>query len=163
VTTPARPRPGNSDLSEAPPSANGDPLFDLPPELAIDTDVARRVIGQFIRGQLRQAGFDRAVVGLSGGIDSALVAYLVAEAIGADKLLCVLMPYRTSSPASRVDAEEVVQRLVTVSEVVVPAARQLHGPPAHGRPVRPLGHVGRSRGGDRQQDRIADRLHHGVR
>ena len=48
------------------------------------------------------------MLGLSGGIDSALVAYLVAEAIGAERLLCVLMPYRTSSPASRADAEEVV-------------------------------------------------------
>jgi NAD+ synthase len=93
-------------------------LFELPAEQAIDTDIARRVIGQFIRGQLRQAGFERAVLGLSGGIDSALVAYLTAEAIGADKLLCVLMPYRTSSPASRADAEEVVQRLGTASELV---------------------------------------------
>jgi NAD+ synthase len=92
--------------------------FELPAELAIDTDVARRVIGQFIRGQLRQAGFDRAVLGLSGGIDSALVAYLTAEAIGASKLLCVLMPYRASSPASRADAEEVVRRLGSASEVV---------------------------------------------
>ena len=92
--------------------------FELPTELAIDTDVARRVIGEFIRGQLRQAGFDRAVLGLSGGIDSALVAYLTAEAIGADKLLTVLMPYRTSSPASQGDAEEVVRRLKTASELV---------------------------------------------
>jgi len=94
------------------------PGFELPPELAIDTDVARRVIGGFIRGQLEQAGFDRAVLGLSGGIDSALVAYLVAEAIGAERLLCVLMPYRTSSPDSRADAEEVVRRLGATSEVV---------------------------------------------
>jgi NAD+ synthase len=93
-------------------------LFELPPDLAIDTDVARRVIGAFIRGQLRQAGFERALVGLSGGIDSALVAYLVAEAIGADKLLCVLMPYRTSSPASQADAEEVVRRVGAASELV---------------------------------------------
>jgi NAD+ synthase len=92
--------------------------FELPTELAIDTDVARRVIGEFIRGQLRQAGFERAVLGLSGGIDSALVAYLVAEAIGAERLLCVLMPYRTSSPASRADAEEVVRRLGCASELV---------------------------------------------
>jgi NAD+ synthase len=94
------------------------PLFELPPELAIDTGVARRVIAEFIRGQLRQAGFERAVLGLSGGIDSALVAHLTAEAIGAERLLCVLMPYRTSSPASRADAEEVVRRLGTASEVV---------------------------------------------
>ena len=86
-------------------------LFELPPDLAIDTDVARRVVAEFIRGQLRQAGFERAVLGLSGGIDSALVAYLVAEAIGADRLLAILMPYRTSSPASRADAETVVQAL----------------------------------------------------
>jgi NAD+ synthase len=76
------------------------------------------VIGGFIRGQLRQAGFERAVLGLSGGIDSGLVAYLVAEAIGPDRLLCVLMPYTTSSPASRADAEEVVTRLGCRSELV---------------------------------------------
>jgi NAD+ synthase len=97
---------------------SGAPLFDLPAELAIDTDVARRVIADFIRGQLRQAGFERAVLGLSGGIDSALVAYLVAEAIGAAQLLCVLMPYRTSSPASRGDAEQIVDRLDCASELV---------------------------------------------
>lgn len=92
--------------------------FELPAELAIDTDVARRVIGEFIRGQLRQAGFERLVLGLSGGIDSALVAYLVAEAIGADRLHAVLMPYRTSSPASRADAETVVAALGCSSELV---------------------------------------------
>ncbi|HZC31787.1 MAG TPA: NAD+ synthase [Candidatus Bathyarchaeia archaeon] len=108
----------NGSSTAAKPSDAGDALFELPPELSIDTDVARRVIGQFIRGQLRQAGFERAVLGLSGGIDSGLVAYLVAEAIGADKLLCVLMPYQTSSPASRADAEEVVRRLGAASEVV---------------------------------------------
>jgi NAD+ synthase len=97
---------------------SAEPLFELPPELAIDTDVARRVIAQFIRGQLRQAGFERAVLGLSGGIDSALVAFLVAEAIGAERLLCVLMPYRTSSPESRGDAEAVVERLGAASELV---------------------------------------------
>jgi NAD+ synthase len=98
--------------------AADDRLFELPEELAIDTAVARRVIEGFIRGQLLQAGFERAVLGLSGGIDSALVAYLVAEAIGAERLLCVLMPYATSSPASRGDAEEVVRRLGCASELV---------------------------------------------
>lgn len=95
---------GPSDLDPAAP-------FELPSELAIDTDVARRVIGEFIRGQLRQAGFERAVIGLSGGIDSALVAYLVAEAVGADQLLCVMLPYKASSPASRADAETIVAAL----------------------------------------------------
>ncbi len=92
--------------------------FELPPELSIDTDVARRVIGGFIRGQLEQAGFERAVLGLSGGIDSGLVAYLVAEAIGPERLLAVMLPYRSSSPASRADAETIVSELGCLSEVI---------------------------------------------
>lgn len=100
------------------PAAPGDLPFELPEELRIDTAVARRVTTAFIAGQLAQAGFERAVLGLSGGIDSALVAYLVAEAIGAERLLCVLMPYRTSSPASLEDAMEVVGDLGCPHEVV---------------------------------------------
>jgi NAD+ synthase len=92
--------------------------FELPAELEIDTGVARRVIAGFIRGQLRQAGFERALVGLSGGIDSALVAYLTAEAIGAERLLALLMPYRTSAPESRADAETVVSALGCATTMV---------------------------------------------
>jgi NAD+ synthase len=95
-----------------------DPRFELPSELAIDTTVARRVIGEFIRTQLAQAGFERLVLGLSGGIDSALVAFLVAEAIGPERLLAVLLPYRTSSAASRSDAEAVVAQLGCPSALV---------------------------------------------
>jgi NAD+ synthase len=105
-------------VTESTPDPSAEPLYELPPELAIDTDIARRVIGEFIRGQLRQAGFDRLVLGLSGGIDSALVAYLSAEAVGAERLLCILMPYRTSSPESIADASEVVRRLGAASETV---------------------------------------------
>jgi len=101
-----------------PAGPDGRPAFELPPELAIDTDVARRVIAEFIRGQLRQAGFERCVLGLSGGIDSALVAYLVSEAIGPARLLAVLMPYRTSSEASRSDARAVVDALGCPSELI---------------------------------------------
>ncbi len=93
-------------------------LFELPPELAIDTAVARRIMVGFIRGQLRQAGFERALLGLSGGIDSAVVAFLVAEAIGPERLLCALLPYRTSSEASLEDARSVVDRLGCASRVV---------------------------------------------
>lgn len=97
---------------------SGEPLFELPAELVIDTDVVRRAIGEFIRDQLRHAGFERVVLGLSGGIDSGLVAHLVAEAIGAERLHCVLLPYRTSSPSSRGDAETIVAKLGCSSEVV---------------------------------------------
>jgi NAD+ synthase len=108
----------SEDRVLVPAGPDGLPLFELPAELAIDTAVARRVVAEFIRAQLRQAGFERVVLGLSGGIDSALVAYLVAEAIGGERLLCVMMPYRTSSPASLADAEEVVVRVGCASEVV---------------------------------------------
>ncbi len=106
------------------------PAFELPSELEIDTDVARRIIGEFIRAQLQQAGFERLVLGLSGGIDSAVVAYLAAEAIGADRLLCVLLPYRTSAAASRTDAEDVVARLGTASELIdiSPLVDAFYGP-----------------------------------
>jgi NAD+ synthase len=92
--------------------------YELPPELLIDTTVARRIIGEFIRGHLEQTGFERVVLGLSGGLDSALVAYLVSEAIGARNLMCVLMPYRTSSPASQADAENIVRVLGCESQLV---------------------------------------------
>ena len=98
--------------------AVAEPAFELPDELVIDTDAAGRIITEFIRAQLQQAGFERVLLGLSGGIDSALVAYLVADAIGAENVLSLLMPYRTSSPDSRGDAEEVVRRLGCSSEVV---------------------------------------------
>jgi NAD+ synthase len=93
-------------------------LFELPSELAIDTDVARRVMTGFIRNQLQQAGFTRGLLGLSGGIDSALVAVLVAEAVGPENLLCVLMPYRTSSPESVEHARLVVDQLGCASDLV---------------------------------------------
>ncbi|MCI0344100.1 MAG: NAD+ synthase [Chloroflexi bacterium] len=109
-------------MSVSPPagaaSPEREPAFELPPELAIDTDVARRVIAEFIRGQLEQAGFERALVGLSGGIDSALVAHLTAAAIGPERLLCLSMPYRTSSPASLSDAGAVVAALGCAHETV---------------------------------------------
>jgi len=103
---------------DVPTRADGTPLFVLPDELAIDTDVARRVIVDFIRSQLRQSGFERCVLGLSGGVDSGLVAYLVAAAVGPGSLLCVRMPYRTSSPASLADAQAVIDDLGCPSETV---------------------------------------------
>jgi NAD+ synthase len=94
------------------------PAYELPSELLIDTAVARRIIGEFIRGHLRQTGFERVILNLSGGLDSALVAFLVAEAIGAERLLCLLLPYRTSSPESRADAQSVVTQLGCQSKLL---------------------------------------------
>lgn len=64
-----------------------------------------------IRDYAAKNGFKRAVIGLSGGIDSALVATLACEAIGAENVLCVMMPSPYSSEASIRDSEELVHNL----------------------------------------------------
>ncbi len=83
----------------------------LPPLPVIEPTQAIEVIVGFIRSQMAQTGFSRLVVGLSGGVDSATVAFLAARAIGPDSLLAVRMPYRTSSEASETDALRVVNAL----------------------------------------------------
>ncbi|HET7082841.1 MAG TPA: NAD+ synthase [Candidatus Limnocylindria bacterium] len=89
-----------------------------PPLPQIDPASALEVITGFIRAQLQQTGFTRLVVGLSGGVDSATVAFLAARAIGADNLLAVRMPYASSSPESEADAMRVVTALGCQTERV---------------------------------------------
>jgi NAD+ synthase len=84
----------------------------------VDPASTVEVITGFIRSQLEQTGFGRLVVGLSGGVDSATVAYLAARAIGPDHLLAVRMPYRSSSPESEADAMRVVSALGCRTEQV---------------------------------------------
>ena len=100
---------------------------------AIDPAQAIAVITGFIRAQLEQTGFKRLVVGLSGGVDSATVAYLAAHAIGGDNLLAVRMPYRSSSTDSETDALRVVTALgcpterVEISPMVEPMLALVNG------------------------------------
>ena len=79
--------------------------------LKINTSLATRILTGFIRDSITKAGMSRAVIGLSGGIDSAVSAYLCAQALGADKVLAVRMPYKTSSENSLDDAELVIEDL----------------------------------------------------
>ncbi len=72
--------------------------------LSIDSGVVRDILVGFIRNEVRKVGFERVVVGLSGGVDSALSAALACLALGAESVLPILMPYRTSSSASEADA-----------------------------------------------------------
>ncbi|MBJ7594465.1 MAG: NAD+ synthase [Candidatus Dormibacteraeota bacterium] len=86
--------------------------------LAIDRDVVRDILVGFIRNEVRKVGFQRVVVGLSGGVDSALSAALACAALGAENVLPILMPYRTSSAASEADARLVCKRLAMTPTVV---------------------------------------------
>ncbi len=83
----------------------GDPL-------AIDTDLARRWLTSFLKDEVvRRRGFTKGIVGLSGGVDSSLTAFLAVEALGKENVIGVRMPYRTSSPESLEHAELVIQTL----------------------------------------------------
>lgn len=92
--------------------------MDLLKPLELNTALARRLIVDFIRAELARFGFRRGVLGLSGGIDSSLVAYLAVEALGAENVLGLILPYRTSHPASRADAELVAQQLSLATRVI---------------------------------------------
>lgn len=80
--------------------------------IAIPTNPAllRAILTGFIRNEVQKTGLTRVIVGLSGGVDSALSAVLAAEALGANNVLAVLMPYKSSHSDSRSHAEMVVQQ-----------------------------------------------------
>ena len=79
-------------------------------DLSINTDLARKILTGFIKSELNRVGFTRAVVGLSGGIDSALSCVLAAEAIGKENVLAVRMPYKASSQDSLDHAQLVIEK-----------------------------------------------------
>lgn len=79
--------------------------------LRLDGETVRKILTGFIDNEVRKAGFERVVVGLSGGVDSALSAFLAAEALGPQNVWAVLMPYRTSSSESVEHARLIVNTL----------------------------------------------------
>ncbi|MDH7487578.1 MAG: NAD+ synthase [Anaerolineae bacterium] len=86
--------------------------------LRIDTDRVRGRIVDFIRQQVAAAGFQRAVIGLSGGVDSATSCFLTVEALGPENVLALRLPYRTSSPDTLADAQAVIDLLGIRSDTV---------------------------------------------
>jgi NAD+ synthase len=71
----------------------------------------RAILTGFVRNEVHKTGLTRVVVGLSGGVDSALSAVLAAEALGPNNVLAVLMPYKSSHADSRAHAEQLVQKI----------------------------------------------------
>jgi len=80
-------------------------------KLLIDASLVRKILVEFLRQEICKVGLSRAVVGLSGGVDSALSCYLAVEALGAQSVLAIRMPYRTSSPDSLEHAQWVIDAL----------------------------------------------------
>jgi NAD+ synthase len=87
-------------------------------DLTINTTLATQLLTGFIKSEITRAGFSKAVLGLSGGIDSAVSCYLAARALGPENVLAVRMPYKTSSPDSTAHAGLVIEDLGIPSKTV---------------------------------------------
>ncbi len=77
--------------------------------LIANTELLRKLLVGFVRDEVHKVGITDAVLGLSGGIDSALVAFIAAEALGPDHVHAICMPYKTSNPESETHARLVAE------------------------------------------------------
>lgn len=83
--------------------------MDISAKLTLNSEVTRHVLVAFLRAEIKRFGFQKAVLGLSGGVDSALSCFLAAEALGPQNVLALLMPYRTSAAESTEHALQLVK------------------------------------------------------
>jgi NAD+ synthase len=95
-------------------------------DLTINTDLARKILTGFISSEITRAGYSRAVINLSGGLDSTLSCYLAAEAMGAENVLALRLPYKASTPDSLEHAQMIIDTLgvqtltIPITEMVDP-------------------------------------------
>jgi NAD+ synthase len=87
-------------------------------ELEINAPLVKSILLGFLRKEVRRVGFEKVVIGMSGGVDSSLVAVLAAEALGPENVLGVSMPYRLSSPQSLADAQAVAEAVDILLRVI---------------------------------------------
>lgn len=87
-------------------------------KLELDLNLVENMLVEFLREEAKKVGFNKVVLGLSGGIDSAIVAFLAAKAFGPENVLGILMPYKCSSKESVEHARLVVEALGIRSKLV---------------------------------------------
>lgn len=91
----------------------------MPPiNLTINTTLVRKLLTRFIHSEITRVGLNRAVLNLSGGIDSAIVAYLAVEALGPQNVLVLRLPYKTSAQDSLDHAQLVIDDLGLPSQTI---------------------------------------------
>ncbi len=95
-------------------------------DLTINTELARQVLTGFIQSEITRAGFSHAVINLSGGLDSSLSCYLAVEALGAENVLALRLPYKTSTPDSAEHAKLVIDSL-GVQSLTIPITAMADG------------------------------------
>ena len=103
---------GSVEVIAAPPSVFGPPSLEMDPALTADW------LTTFLRDELHSRGFEKGVVGISGGVDSAVTAFLAASALGSSNVIGVRLPYRTSSRDSLEHAQLVIDALGIESRTV---------------------------------------------
>ncbi len=87
-------------------------------DLTINTELAHKILTGFIRSEVSRVGYSRAVVNLSGGLDSAVSCALAADALGAENVLALRLPYCSSSPDSLEHAQMLIDQLKVQSETI---------------------------------------------
>ncbi|MGB9769563.1 MULTISPECIES: NAD+ synthase [Caldisericum] len=87
-------------------------------DLSLNYELTKKFIIKFIEEEVISNNFKHALLGISGGIDSALVAYLAVEALGSENVFGVLLPYKLSSKNSLDDGLKVVKELGIKHEII---------------------------------------------
>jgi len=95
-------------------------------DLTMNTDTVHQILVGFIHSEITRVGFSRAVVNLSGGLDSSLSCYLAAEAMGAENVLALRLPYKSSTPDSLEHAQMVIEAL-GVQSLTIPITDMVDG------------------------------------